>query len=64
MTANEFKMAQDELGLRGSDVARILGVSRNSVSAWRCGGAKVPGPVVAWVRVMLRVRDLERQCFT
>lgn len=58
MTAKELKSALSELGWKGADLARQVHVSENSVSAWRTGSAKVPGPVRAYLEAMLDMKRM------
>ena len=43
--------------MRGSELARWLGVSRNSVSNWRSGVTSVPGPVERCLDLLSQIED-------
>jgi transcriptional regulator with XRE-family HTH domain len=47
-----LKVALDRLGLKQNELARLLGVSARTVSMWATGETPVPGPVLAYLRVL------------
>lgn len=48
-----LKEALDRLGLKQVELARLLDVSPRTVSLWATGDAALPGPVAAYLRVLL-----------
>ena len=61
MTGLELREAQDRLGMSGLGLARWLGVSKNSVVAWRAGRTPVPGPVACAVRLLSQIETLHEE---
>lgn len=47
-----LKEILERLGLRQAELARLLSVSARTVSLWATGGTPLPGPVVAYLRVL------------
>ncbi len=60
MDAVGLNRALDALGWSGVDLANRTGSHVNSVSAWRTGKARVPGPVAAYLKLMLGLAALVR----
>jgi hypothetical protein len=62
MTTGVFDLdaALDALGWSGAELARRVDVGADRVSAWRCGKARMPGAVVAYLRLAMSVRELLR----
>jgi transcriptional regulator with XRE-family HTH domain len=60
MTADELRQAAHTLDLTQRELASDLGVTVTSVNNWVCGRQGVPHCVAAYIRLRLRVRDLER----
>jgi transcriptional regulator with XRE-family HTH domain len=60
MTANELREAVYTLDLKQRELAADLGVTVTSVNNWVCGRQGVPHCVAAYMRLRLRVRELER----
>ena len=59
MAQNDYlDRALADLGWSQNDLARRIGVHRNSVSAWARGSAKLPGPVRAYLDLVLRIKGL------
>jgi len=56
MTGDELKSFLKELGWRGSELARRVSASRNTVSRWVTGKTDIPGTVVAYVGIMLTLK--------
>lgn len=52
MTPLEFRSALTRLNYRQCDLARLLDVTPRAVNMWARGDRKVPGPVVAWLRLV------------
>lgn len=48
----DFVRHMRSLRLTSEQLANRLGVSENTVSRWRTGKAKVPGPVSAYMRLL------------
>ena len=59
MNASGFDIddALDALGWSGAELARRIDVGADRVSAWRCGKAKLPGAVVAYLRLAVSVQE-------
>jgi len=52
MPESGLKTAIERLGLRQSELARLIDVSPRTVSQWATGDAALPGPVAAYLRVL------------
>jgi len=52
MSEPGFKARLERLGLRQSELARLVDVSARTVSQWARGGVSVPGTVLAYLRVL------------
>lgn len=46
------------LGWNQADLARRLGVHRNTVSAWATGKVEIPGPVLAYLDLAVKASRL------
>ncbi len=61
-----LKRILDRLGLKQTELARLLGVSARTVSLWATGEVALPGPAAAYLRLLqtagpeLRARELSR----
>jgi DNA-binding transcriptional regulator YdaS (Cro superfamily) len=53
MTPKELDEALDRLGWTGADAARTLGIHPTTVSAWRTGNARIPGPAAYAISLTL-----------
>lgn len=53
MQEQNLKHVLERLGLRQSELARLVDVSQRSVSLWATGETPLPGPVAAYLRVLL-----------
>lgn len=66
MPEHSLKANLDRLGLRQAELAKLLDVSPRTVSLWATGECAVPGPVSAYLRVLLAAggevvaRELQR----
>ncbi|MEQ1710457.1 MAG: helix-turn-helix domain-containing protein, partial [Hyphomicrobium sp.] len=49
---NSLKGILDQLGLKQTELARLLDVSSRTVSLWATGETALPGPVAAYLRVV------------
>ena len=47
-----LKETLDRLGLKQSELARLIDMSPRSVSLWATGDSPIPGPVAAYLRVL------------
>lgn len=61
MTRPEFVAALKELGWSGAYLAKRLGTTANTVSAWRTGKAPVPGYAAAYLDLALKVKRLAKE---
>lgn len=52
MSESGLKAILERLGLRQSELARLIEVSARTVSQWATGDASLPGPVAAYLRVL------------
>jgi transcriptional regulator with XRE-family HTH domain len=52
MFSRSLKDVLDRLGLRQTELARLIEVSPRTVSLWATGETAVPGPVAAYLRVL------------
>ena len=52
MTSNELRAVLAELGITQTDFARLIGVTARAVTLWMSDERPIPGPVIAYVRVM------------
>ncbi len=53
MQTISLKDALDRLGLKQADLARLIDVSPRTVSQWATGDTALPGPVAAYLRVLM-----------
>jgi transcriptional regulator with XRE-family HTH domain len=53
MPAHGLKDALERLGLKQAELARLIDVSPRTVSLWATGETMLPGPVAAYLRVLL-----------
>lgn len=53
MSPEEFKHALGKIDLYQVDFADLMGVSSRAVSLWANGPVRVPGPVQAYLRLLL-----------
>lgn len=58
MTPDELREALAELGWSQAKFARLIGTHPNAVCNWATGKARVPGSAVAYLRVVLNIRDM------
>lgn len=52
MSESGLKATLERLGLRQSELARLVNVSARTVSQWATGDVSLPGPVAAYLRVL------------
>lgn len=52
MSESGLKATLERLGLRQSELARLVNVSVRTVSQWATGDVSLPGPVAAYLRVL------------
>ena len=52
MNTENLKQAMIALGLSKSELARLLGVTLRAVSMWDSGDREIPGPAVAYLRLL------------
>lgn len=52
MSKSGLKVTLERLGLRQSELARLVNVSSRTVSQWATGDVSLPGPVAAYLRVL------------
>lgn len=55
MTPTELHAALAALGLRPRDLAGLVDVSDRAVSLWLAGGREIPGPLAAYVGLLLNL---------
>ena len=66
MTSNDLRSILIELRITQADFARLIGVTARAVTLWMSDERPIPGPVIAYVRVMqllppnLRQMELNR----
>lgn len=66
MTPDEFKAALDDLQLRQNQAAELLGVTTRAVGMWVNNEREIPGPVAAYLTLLLslpgalRAKELAR----
>jgi hypothetical protein len=53
MDSESLDIAVSELGLSKPDLASLLGVTTRAVNLWFAGDRDIPGPVAAYVRLLL-----------
>lgn len=56
MNGTDLRLALKELGWKGVELARRLNVSALTVSRWVTGSHPIPGPAVAYVEAMLKLK--------
>jgi DNA-binding transcriptional regulator YiaG len=61
MQTHELIRAQNQLGLKTSELARTLGVTAQTVSFWRCNRINVPGPVSLAIRLLMNMPAEQRE---
>lgn len=62
MSPDEFRTALEKIDLYQVEFAHLMGVSSRAVSLWANGPVKVPGPVRAYLRLLLSIpSDQQRQ---
>lgn len=52
MSESGLRAILERLGLRQSELARLIDVSARTVSQWATGDVSLPGPVAAYLRVL------------
>lgn len=52
MTQNDLKPTLEKLGLRQSELARLLDVSIRTVNQWAKSGQVLPGAVAGYLRLL------------
>ena len=52
MTSNDLRSILTELGITRAELARLIGVTARAVTLWMSDKRGIPGPVIAYVRVM------------
>lgn len=52
MLKTSLKLQLQRLGIRQTELARLLEVSARTVSLWSTGAVPIPGPVAAYLRVL------------
>ena len=57
MTPEEFKEAQNRLGLTNEQAAAALRVSVRTVEKWRQGSRSIPGPTEVVIELLERYKD-------
>ena len=57
MGADEFKEAQQKLGLTNEQASRLLRVSVRTIEKWRQGSRDIPGPAVVVFKLCLRYKS-------
>ena len=60
MTFSELCALLVELELRQTQLAKLIGVTARAVNMWCTGLRKVPGPVVAYLRIFARLTITQR----
>jgi DNA-binding transcriptional regulator YiaG len=61
MDRDEFKKLMARLRLSQTDLAQRLYVDRTTVNRWAMGTRRVPGPVVAYLKLLKYVRDRDEE---
>ena len=61
VATNSLKDILDHLGLKQTELARLLDVSSRTVSLWATGETALPGPVAAYLRVVRSRPDVLHQ---
>lgn len=61
MSASSLKATLERLGLRQTELAKLIDVSPRTVSLWATGGAPLPGPVEAYLRVIEMLTPQQRR---
>lgn len=56
MTRDEFESALKQAEISGAELARRCGIYPQAVSRWRTGQTKVPGPVAAYLRLLIATK--------
>lgn len=57
MGADEFKEAQQKLGLTNEQTSRLLRVSVRTIEKWRQGTREVPGPAIVVLKLCQRYKS-------
>lgn len=58
MTGNDLKIALDRIGWTGGELARRIGVSRNTVSGWTTGKHPIPKLLVEYLALIEAIKEL------
>jgi DNA-binding transcriptional regulator YiaG len=62
MTPAQLKSARQALGLSAEGFARAVGVeSGRTVRRWEAGDRDIPGPVIAWLDLVLHLPAARRR---
>jgi DNA-binding transcriptional regulator YiaG len=60
-TPYKLKSSLNELGITQEDFARLVGVTGRAVSLWMTKKRRIPGPIQAYMQLLLKVpQDLRR----
>ena len=57
MNHQQFKEAQQQLGLTNEQTSKLLRVSVRTIEKWRQGSREVPGPAVVVLRLCLHYKS-------
>ncbi len=57
MTPAQFKAARDALGLTQEQLAKAIGVERNTVSRWECGESPISIMVMLTMRLLTQTKQ-------
>jgi DNA-binding transcriptional regulator YiaG len=61
MSKDDFHKLLKRLDLNQTDLAKRLYVNRTTVNRWSTGAREVPGPVIAYLKLLKYVRDRDEE---